>query len=94
MDTLTAKQIANRAYYARNAETIKARKREQSTSKAIKPAKVRKAKPEPITIKPDWQTTKTKKSKVNTEYTAQLEARRRIEDIQMARELGITVAEL
>jgi len=93
METLTAKQIANRAYYAKNAEKITAKKRSQyTTRKTAKPAKARKTKPEPVTIKPDWQATapaKSKASKITAEESSRLKARRRIEDILMARELGL-----
>lgn len=93
MEALTKKQIQNRAYYAKNAEKIIAKKREQYfCSKTAKPAKARKTKPEPVTVKPGWQESappKSRTSKITAEESANLTARRRIEDILLARELGI-----
>lgn len=97
MEPLTKKQIQNRAYYAKNAEKIIAKKREQYFSrKTAKSPKARKTKPEPVTIKPGWQESpaKSKTSKITTEESAKLKARRRIEDILMARELGLDDADL
>ncbi len=98
MEVLTKKQIQNRAYYAKNAEKIIAKKREQYFSrKTAKSPKARKTKPEPVTIKPGWQVSppaKSKTSKIATEESAKLKARRRIEDILMARELGLEDADL
>lgn len=93
MEALTKKQIANRAYYAKNAERITAKKRAQyTTSKTAKPAKARKTKPEPVTIKPGWQESeppKSRSTRISAEESAKLKARRRIEDIHLARELGL-----
>lgn len=93
MEALTKKQIQNRAYYAKNAAKITAKKREQyATSKTAKPAKVRKTIPEPVTIKPGRkgsESPKIRSTKITDGESAKLEARRRIEDILMARELGI-----
>ena len=98
MEVLTKKQIQNRAYYAKNAEKIIAKKREQYVSnKTAKSPKARKAKPRPVTIKPDWQASppaNSKTGKITVEEAARLNARRRIEDILMARELGLDDADL
>ncbi len=98
MEQLTKKQIQNRVYYAKNAEKIIDKSREQYvSSKTAKSPKVRKAKPKPVTIKPDWQAlppAKSKASKITSEEAARLNARRRIEDILMARELGLDDADL
>ena len=96
MSQLTNKQIANRAYYARNAEKIKAQKR-SAYRKTIKT--------KPTNLKPDIRNTIPKKPKPVTKLIAEkpksvrktitpedrtkLEARRRIEDFQLAKELGV-----
>lgn len=97
MAALTKKQMENRAYYEKNKARITARKRAQfTTSKPAKPARARKTKPEPVTIKPEWEATKAQKTKasspkpkISAEDAARLKARRAIEDILMAKELGI-----
>ena len=83
---LTKKQKANRAYYAKNVERIKAQKR-QSYDSSKKPPK-----PESITIKRHWQKKRIKKTKsfeVSAEDKKKLEVRRRIEDHLLAKELEI-----
>ena len=92
MTELTAKQKENRAYHARHAEAIRAKKREQyQAGKADgsgKPAKKKAAKPHPLSIKK----TKDKRVKIITvseEDRQKTETRRNIEDILLARELEI-----
>ena len=89
MSQLTSKQIANRAYYAKNAEKIKAQKRcaYQKTSKT-KPAKTRietvKNKVDTIPERP-----KPVRKAITQEDKTKLNIRRRIEDFKLAKELGI-----
>jgi hypothetical protein len=82
-EQLTKKQQAARAYYARNAEKIRAQKRAKYT-------KTTKARPK--------ATPKAKKQPVHCITQAvknlKMQARRKIEDMQLAKELGISVSEL
>ena len=86
METLTAKQVANRLYYSKNAEKIKAQKRASyAEKKAANPVPVRKAKSykqatKKVSAKPEITTTKT--------------VRNRIEDFKLAQEFGIEVSDL
>ncbi|WP_420588177.1 hypothetical protein [Bacterioplanoides sp.] len=83
-EVLTPKQIANRLYYAKHAEKIKAQKRAAyAESKAEKP--VRKAenhKPAAKKVSTSPETTKTRA------------VRNRIEDFKLARELGVGISDL
>lgn len=80
---MTEKQIANRKYYAEHAEAIKAKKREQYAAvRKNKPA-VRKNKPAVRKNKP-----KPPEPSMETHY------RRKIEDYELARELGVDVRDL
>lgn len=81
MENLTAQQKANRAYYAKHAEKIKAQKRALY-------AKASETKPKQI--KPVHQNKKVvKRVAVKSEDTTRVTARRRIEDLEIAKELGI-----
>ena len=85
MQQLTAKQIANRKYYAEHAEAIRQQKRE-SYEKTKEDRPVKKRKPKPVTIIVEKQPVR---HTVKAEDRKKLQARRKIEDIMMARELGI-----
>ena len=84
METLTAKQIANRLYYARNAEKIKAQKRASyAESKAANPVrKIENHKPA------------SQKVSAKSEVTRIKTVRNRIEDILLAKELGVRISDL
>lgn len=98
---LTEKQQANRAYYARNAEKIKAQKRngyQKTTSEKSKLPKTIRAeakkevrKKQSISISnPDKPPDPTHTQKLITDEDRQkLKIRRKIEDWQLAKELGI-----
>ncbi len=90
MTELTAKQKENRAYHARHAAAIRAKKREQyHASKAdgsAKPAKKKAAKPKPYSIKKNNRVTIITVSEADRQET---QTRRNIEDILLARELEI-----
>ncbi len=89
MEKLTDKQIANRAYHAKNAEKIRAKKREQyakrRAAKPVKPKLISKSK-----TTPDIKKTVVK-VKCQPEDLARMRARRRIEDFKLAKELGCDV---
>ncbi len=81
-ETLTAKQIDNRRYYAKNAETIRAKKRASYEKlKKVKPVR-----------KIERSVPAVKKVTVKTEPTKTV--RSRIEDFKLAKELGIEVVDL
>ena len=84
METLTAKQIANRLYYAKNAEKIKAQKRASyAESKVVNPVrKIESYKPA------------AKKVSAKSESTRTRGVRNRIEDILLAKELGVRISDL
>ncbi|WP_163372895.1 hypothetical protein [Endozoicomonas acroporae] len=96
MEQLTQKQKDNRAYYAKHAEKIKAKKRAEYTPKAKspKPPKVKSLKPEKQKYRGEAITIKSakpaqKRAGPTAEEIARVQARRRIEDLMLARELGI-----
>lgn len=92
MEQLTEKQKANRAYYAKNADKIKAKKKadysEKTGSVRTAPAK-KSTKGAPITITSSKPKKAPKKLTASAEDISRMEARRRIEDIMIARELGL-----
>jgi hypothetical protein len=105
MEQLTDKQIKARAYYAANAEKIKAQKREiynQALSRVVKP-KVKPSLPIKVTEKrktnpkPKYKTSQAfviSTEGNHKEHTPEYEhrntsARQRIEDIKMKKELSV-----
>ncbi len=92
METLTGKQKDNRLYYAKNAEKIKAQKRASyAKRKAAKPKKVKPVCQSQSVIKIVIESREPalRRSTVTTQDTATRTARRRIEDLKLAEELGI-----
>lgn len=98
MTTLTQKQKDNRAYYARHAEEIRAQKREAyQKGKADKPPGIKPAKRQKPAKSQKLQYSnpdkppdnKPARKTVTKEDEARREARRRIEDWHLARELEI-----
>ena len=90
MTELTAKQKENRAYHARHAAAIRAKKREQyhagKADGSAKPVKKKAAKPKPYSIKKNNRVTIITVSEADRQET---QTRRNIEDILLARELEI-----
>lgn len=94
-EALTEKQKANRAYYAANAERIKAQKRASGKQPKPKTPPAPKPQAKPVkeaimTIKRQWQ--EEKKPDVwhtSDEDKRQVALRRKIEDWHLARELGL-----
>ncbi len=101
---LTQKQKDNRKYYARHAEKIKAQKKAQKREndqkdgkkkpqrvkhpKSHKPKNVQQV----LVVNPRrkaWEQTNPEKYRITEETRKQLAIRRKIEDIHLARELGI-----
>ncbi len=98
MTELTQKQKENRAYYARHAEEICAQKREAyQKARADKPPKIKPAKRQKPAKSQKLQYSnpdkppdnKPTRKTVTQEDEARREARRRIEDWHLARELEI-----
>ena len=91
---LTQKQKENRAYYAKHAEEIRAKKREAYwQTKDSNPTKTPPA-PKPVPEKPKVSKPKISKPVITKrahkeKALKKLEARRRIEDKLLAEELGI-----
>ncbi len=84
MNDLTDKQKANRAYYRKHAETIRAQKRaayEAKTGTRKKKTAVR--------ISVERSAPAVKRTAVSADDLARMNARRRIEDFKLAQELGI-----
>lgn len=105
MEQLTDKQIKARAYYAKNAEKIKAQKREsysKSVSRTVKP-KVKPSLPLKVIEKrkanpnPKYKTSQAfvisaegnNKEHVPEYENRKISARQRIEDIRMQKELSV-----
>ena len=86
MEVLTAQQKANRAYYAKNVEKIKARKKAAYKKKTEK-AGTSKAVTKKSKLLP-------KKLIANADDLPRMRARRRIEDYRMAKELGVNLMEI
>lgn len=89
MEQLTPRQIYNREYYRNNRKKICEKKRngyspKQKKQTATKPRPAKQIKTEVI----------TPPKRVSPEELAKAKARQRIEDIKLARELGISVEEL
>ncbi|MGI2185701.1 hypothetical protein ACROAG_01580 [Shewanella oncorhynchi] len=99
---LTPKQIAARAYYQAHKESIKAQKRAQYETKARKP-KVMKvvnsltsqtstAAPKAKTVRFQEENEPVIQSiRISAEDKTRLAKRRRIEDIKLAKELGLSM---
>ncbi|MET4696968.1 hypothetical protein [Endozoicomonas lisbonensis] len=89
MENLTKQQKANRVYYAKNAERIKAQKREAySKGRKIKPKAVRSTQSKP---KPKKTSIESHAPVPKNNGVSKLEARRRLEDLRIAKELGLEV---
>ncbi len=83
MEVLTEKQKAARAYYAKNAESIKAKKRAQY--KASKPAgQIKKTSTKSLAAK-----MRAAKKAALSANDQQIAARKKIDDYLLARELGV-----
>lgn len=84
-ERLTPKQRAYRAYYAQNAQRIKAKKREQyrEKPKVIKAQKEPIAEPVALTIKP------LNRRKCSEEQITMMRYRRMIENRKIAKECGV-----
>lgn len=92
MATLSAKQQSDRAYYARNAERIRAKKRKQyREANATKPKNNKPGKEQQLVIndRPGSKENPVHRYPVRKPDQKKLQARRRIEDIKLARELDI-----
>ncbi len=98
MEQLTQKQITARAYHARNKDVINARKKAQYHQSATKSTKPRVVKPKAVATCWARTTMKTKPTErevfvesvsVSSAAAARREARRKIEDRQLAKELGL-----
>lgn len=87
---LTKKQIAARAYYQANKERIKEQKRAKYAHKARK-QRVNKVANNSISPTPKTVSSRCQVSEAKQEKRARA---RRIEDIELARELGISLNEL
>ncbi|MTI11924.1 hypothetical protein [Sansalvadorimonas verongulae] len=90
METLTAKQKANRAYYARNEEKIKAQKKAAATSKRVE----KQTNKRPLVVKTRPAVKAPRKVTARSEEVQRMKVRKRIDDYHLARELGIGVEEL
>lgn len=99
---LTPKQIAARAYYQAHKESIKAQKRAQYETKARKPKVMKVANlstTPPSIVTPKKQAVRFKQEKepviqsvrISTEDKSRLAKRRRVEDIKLAKELGLSL---
>ena len=99
---LTPKQIAARAYYQAHKESIKAQKRAKYAPKArkLKVMKVANSSTTPPSIvAPKIQTVRFQQEKetviqsvrISAEDKVRLDKRRRIENIKLAKELGLSI---
>lgn len=94
---LSAKQLANRRYYEQNREKIRARKKKRYLSKKKhRQPKAHKPKNESAITMERIPRVKTKKERpwmpvVSEKDHERMVTRRKIEDILLARELGLTV---
>ncbi|WP_413486291.1 hypothetical protein [Shewanella baltica] len=102
---LTPKQIAARAYYQANKESIKAHKRDKYAPKARKPKVmkvVNSSTSQPSIAAPKTQTVRFQQEKepviqsvrISDEDKVRLAKRRRVEDIKLAKELGLSLEDL
>jgi len=104
MEYLTDKQKENRAYYAANAEKLKAKKRADNgigeNLDAFADFKKRKKKSKQVvaainkSLAEEMKNDKLTESNGNADSLIKLNTRRRIEDLKMAKQLGIDVLEL
>ena len=99
---LTPKQIAARAYYQAHKESIKAQKRDKYETKARKPKVmkvVNSSTSQPSTAAPKAKTVRFQEEnepviqsiRISAEDKVRLAKRRRIEDIKLAKELGLSI---
>ncbi|MCT8866272.1 hypothetical protein [Shewanella xiamenensis] len=101
---LTPKQIAARAYYQAHKESIKAQKRAQYETKARKPKVmkvVNSSTSQPSIAAPKAKTVRLQENepviqsiRISAEDKVRLAKRRRIEDIKLAKELGLSLEDL
>ncbi len=102
METLTKKQKYARDYHKRNAEKIRAQKQASYHASKSKKGKPTVAKPVKLSKATDFNgtlknkedhTELPKKKALTEEQINQREARRRLEDIKMMKELGLSEAD-
>lgn len=93
MEPLTQRQIYNREYYRKNAKKICQQKRDGYSAKTPK-KKSKPPKRDPLTVKKAKPEVINPPKRVSREELVKAKARQRIEDIQLARELGISVEDL
>lgn len=92
MPELTEKQIYAREYYRKNREKIKQSKRDGYSKKKSPPPRKVSFNTSPIQKKPTAEVSSPRKASAEEAQKAQV--RSRIEDIELARELGINLEDL